>query len=190
MCVVYKCSYLVGHFDKSGGSIGYCWVIFILRYWFVIASFLDGKMMVIQYSFFLRIHLSRATLTPVTEKRETSVSILDYNNISFGYDGSNWLTIDDLLFIFCVLVYYLVVLSISRFGDIESSFAISVLSLGDTESFSDFLSSKSYLACYFSTSALGWKSSSSVIFALPIRTTNIWYVFIYWSSIFVWYFLK
>ena len=39
--------------------------------------------------FFLGIRISGVTLTSVTDKRETSVGILDSNIISFGADGSN-----------------------------------------------------------------------------------------------------
>ena len=115
-----------------------------------------ANILVIAYSFVLGFHLSGVTLTPITDKRETSVGILDYNNICFGSDGSNWLTRVQLLVTLCVLVDYLVVLSISALGDTYSSFAINISSLGDTESISDSLSFKSFLDCYLSTGALGW----------------------------------
>ena len=95
--------------------------------------------MVISYSFFLGIHISGVTLAHVPDKRETSVGVLDTNNISCGDDGSNRLIIVDILDTLCVLVDYLVVLSISALGAKKSSFDFSILSLGATESFGEII---------------------------------------------------
>ena len=111
---------------------------------------------------------------------------MDTRNISCGSDGSNWLIIVDILVTFCVLVDYLVVLSISALGATKSSFDFYILLLGDTESLGASLSSKSPRYWYFGTGALGRNYISSVIFALPIGTTKNRYILISWPSISIW----
>ena len=105
-----------------------------------------ANILVIAYSFVLGFHLSGVTLTPITDKRETSVGILEYSNIYFGADGYNWLIRVDVFVTFYVLVDSSVVLSISELGATEYSFAFSIVSLGDNEHFRDSLSSKSSFA--------------------------------------------
>ena len=78
--------------------------------WFGVGSFLgfdiDGALIF----FFIGIRIFGVTLTTVPDKRETSVDILDYKNISFGADGSNWLIKFDVLVTLCVLIVSFVVL--------------------------------------------------------------------------------
>ena len=58
--------------------------------WFGIGSFLgggiDGDFILL---FSIGIRISGLTLTPVPDKRKTSVGILDSKDIYFGDDGSN-----------------------------------------------------------------------------------------------------
>ena len=136
--------------------------------------------------FFLVICISGVILAPVTDIRETSVGIWDTKNISCIYYGSNWIIIVDIFVSLCVLVDYLVVLSIFALGATKSSFDFYILSLGPTKSLGASLSSKSSVAWYFITGALGWNSICYLIFPLPIRTTNILYLSISWPSIFIW----
>ena len=136
----------------------------MLLSWFLIRSFLGGKIAVDFRFLFWGIRISGVTLAPITYKRETLAGIFYTNNIYCSSDGSNLLIIVDILVTFFVLVYYLVVLSISALGVKNYSFAFSILSLGDNESLVASLSSKSSLAWYFRTSDIGWNSVSSIFF--------------------------
>ena len=84
--------YPVGYFDTNGGRIGSCWVIIMVLSWFGIGTFLGAQhFWWFHITFFLGIFLSGVTLNPASDKRETSVVILDSKNIYFGSDVYNWL---------------------------------------------------------------------------------------------------
>ena len=143
--------YPVVYFVKSDGWIGSCLLIILLLSRFVIGSFFGANIADdFIFLFFVVIHISGVTLTPVTDKRETSVGILDSNYISVYDGGSNLIVKLDVLVTFCVLVDYLNIFSFSEIGATKFSF-FSISSLGDYKSLIASSRSKSYLAFFLNS---------------------------------------
>ena len=134
-------------------------------------------MQVISYYFFLGIRLSGLTISLVTDKRESSVGILDFNNIYVSAYGSNWLIKFDVLVTFCVLVDSLVILYCSGIGATKLSFFNSILLLGDSKLLVAYSSSKSFLDFLLifgvNESLHAFSYSSFVILVLPMTTCSL-----------------
>ena len=100
---------------------------------FELDPFLEVTLQVISYSFFLGISLSKVTLAPDPDKRETSVVILDSENISVSADGLNWLIKFDVLVTFFVLIDSLGIFSFTEIGATKLFFSSYLKSIIDSE---------------------------------------------------------